>query len=514
MLVPLVLAAVVALLLWTRKARQTRLASLDGPPRKGFLAGHAADVIQSRVGTVFNIWAKKYGTAYRISYVFGKEIVVLGDPKAIHHVLTAAARTYERPMLDRIALEQWFGPSLFSASYDVHRRMRKTLNPAFARSTVEDVSGVVFDLAHKLVSSWASEVADGGTKRIELTHDLPRLTLDAIGMTTFRYNISHTNQAIFGTLEKMGNSPQPTAFDEIMAEVVAHFPILLRLPNEMKTWIATLRSELGRVADELVNGAVQTHGMHGTVLDALTAPDSRASREEIVAQIIGLLFAGHETSANVIAEGLYELAAHPEIQERLHDELVAAEQKVDHELNLADLENNDLLPFFDAVIREVIRCKAVLAFISRTAAADDVIPLQFSLSKTGEHAFKVQRGQEVMIPVRDGVNVDPRLWGDDAEEFRPERWLEKDEIPEEARLIQGWSNTLSFGDGPSACLGRTFAVAEIKIVISLVIRRFWLKPTGETLDFYRLGGNTIKSKIRGREADGVTLPLYLTLRDE
>lgn len=76
---------------------------------------------------------------------------------------------------------------------------------------------------------------------------------------------------------------------------------------------------------------------------------------------------------------------------------------------------------------------------------------------TGTHEVRVEPGQVVNISVRDGVNVDERAWGPDAEEFKPERWLT--ELEEEGKTAK----VLTFGDGPKVCLGRLFAIAEMKV---------------------------------------------------
>ena len=70
----------------------------------------------------------------------------------------------------------------------------------------------------------------------------------------------------------------------------------------------------------------------------------------------------------------------------------------------------------------------------------------------------VQPGQIVNISVRDGMNVDSAVWGNDAETFRPERWLEKGGGEEELG-----QKIMTFGDGPKVCLGRLFALAEMKV---------------------------------------------------
>lgn len=130
------------------------------------------------------------------------------------------------------------------------------------------------------------------------------------------------------------------------------------------------------------------------------------------------------------------------------------------------------------------------------AAEDDVIPLDVELPGTQADHVYVKKGTDVWIPVRDGVNVDKAIWGSDAAEFKPERWLSGD-LPDSVRAIKAQGNVLTFGDGyglflrwnsplemlkpftdrPKTCLGRTFGVFPLN---SGVPDRIWsdgLAPT-------------------------------------
>jgi len=84
-------------------------------------------------------------------------------------------------------------------------------------------------------------------------------------------------------------------------------------------------------------------------------------------------------------------------------------------------------------------------------------------TKSGEavHNICVTRGTFITVPVGT-VNRLEALWGADAKQFRPERWLETNVSPQ-ARELQGYRHMVTFGDGPKTCLGRVFAIAEIKV---------------------------------------------------
>ncbi|EIN09200.1 cytochrome P450 [Punctularia strigosozonata HHB-11173 SS5] len=340
--------------------------------------------------------------------------------------------------------------------------------------------------------------------------------MDAISMTMFMHDCSASGSEIRDLLHKITNAPG--AGDDVgvgtmlagavISKVPRLFPIL---PSPMKKWADHLRTRLGSVAERVWQEGATSSNMDAKILDLLDkqGKDSEEglTKEEAIAQIIGILFAGSETVANVISELFLELARQPRIQDKLRDELLEFERRTGGPPKLDDLTSPTALPYLEAVTREVLRVKAVLMVISRAAAGDDVIPLQYPVPGTGATELHVKAGQSIMIPVRDGVNVDPKLWGDDAAVFRPERWLEPDGLPEGARSIRAQGHTLTFGDGPKVCLGRNFALAELKIIVSVVTVRFRFEESGAQFDFYHLGGNTVKPTVRGSEAEGVQLPL-------
>ncbi|KAE9405489.1 hypothetical protein BT96DRAFT_988281 [Gymnopus androsaceus JB14] len=93
-------------------------------------------------------------------------------------------------------------------------------------------------------------------------------------------------------------------------------------------------------------------------------------------------------------------------------------------------------------------------------------------------------------------------------------WLSPEGLPESTAVVNSPSHLLTFGDGPKICLGRTFATAELKVVISGIIRRFRLhKEEGVEFDFYHMGGNTIKPMVRGQQDKGSQMPLKVQILD-
>jgi len=189
-----------------------------------------------------------------------------------------------------------------------------------------------------------------------------------------------------------------------------------------------------------------------------------------------LIFAGYETTSIALTWALIELSRNQETQTKLRDEL---SQFTNTDPTYDQLNNS--LPYLDAVTQEVLRLRSPVSETTRLAGEDDLIPLSHPIpdasGKLVSH-IAVAKGTLVTVPIH-YTNRSARFWGPTAREFAPERWL--DGYYQEgkgkyargaARDVSGHRNMLTFADGSRMCLGKAFAVAEFKAVLSVLIRNF------------------------------------------
>ncbi|KAJ8072363.1 hypothetical protein PM082_015922 [Marasmius tenuissimus] len=198
----------------------------------------------------------------------------------------------------------------------------------------------------------------------------------------------------------------------------------------------------------------------------------RMSEEEVLAQVPTFLAAGHETTRQVpllsmlltfkLTEvnstattlALYLLCTRPQVQQQLRAELSSVPT------DSPSMDQLNALPFLDTVIREVLRILSPIQSTVRIAMKDDVIPLSQPFvdryGKQHDH-LEVKKGQPIVVPIL-AINKDKSLWGEDAEDFKPERW---EELPEGVSSIPGvWGNMMTFLGGPRACIGWRFTIVE------------------------------------------------------
>ncbi|KAF8494762.1 cytochrome P450 [Gautieria morchelliformis] len=467
-LLSLVGAGLVALLIHWYLGTVSRLEDIPGPPVPSFLVGNIEELDRAPVGTKMILWAKKYGQTYKIRGPLFKPWLILSDPRGVNHVL---------PGSDRMVLELFFGKGLFWAEGEEHRRMRKSLGPAFTFKSIQEVSHVIFDLAYNLKRQY-KDMLDGQEDGVlDIAPNLHMLALDAICMSMFMHNVTASKGRIPSLLHEITNTP--TDYFTILVETLASiFPSALYLPNPLKRWADNLRKEFGVIAEDVWAGKEAQH--ENTVGKPI-------SKDEAVARITSVMFAGSETTANVTSECIYELARNPGIQKQLRTELLDFQSRHARFPNFDDLMSGSALPYLEAVTRETLRTKAVLREIGRVAVEDDIIPLHFPISTTGSKEVRVKAGQVIHVSLRDGINSDTAIWGPDTAHFRPERWLEEDALPPSVNMLHAQGHMYTFGDGPKVCPGRTFGKSALDCIC-----------------------NAVKPVIRGREAEGVQMPLIVS----
>jgi cytochrome P450 len=224
-----------------------------------------------------------------------------------------------------------------------------------------------------------------------------------------------------------------------------------------------------------------------------------------MAQMKVLLLAGYETTSISLTWTLIELSRHPDIQTRLREELLAFGGEPTYDQLKANL------PYLDAVVHENLRLHPPLGEFTRLAAKDDVIPLSEPVrTESGEmtDSITVAKGTLITIPVA-AINRSSAIWGPDAKEFKPDRWLSEDGISGKAKEVQGHRHLLTFVDGPRTCLGKDFAITEIKIVLSVLVKNFVFEMRdGQDTPVEVVRGIFPRPRVVGEDGIGVPLRVH------
>jgi cytochrome P450 len=446
---------------------------------------------------------RTYGKVARVYGFLGDIQLVVSDPKAFNNIIVSDQPIFEQTEASLHANMQAFGPSLFSTTGAQHRMQRKLLNPAFGVNHMRHMTPIFNRLAKQFREKLWSTVSNG-PEEINVADWMGKVALELIGQAGLGYS--------FGTLEGKENDfcralkewiPTTSSLavsrylfpyvDKVLNLKVLKFlgralpwPKLHHLMDVTETLNSRSRDILETKKRLLESGDDATVRQVGDGKDiislllraSMTGPeDDRLSEEELISQMAIFLIAGTDSTSSALSRIIHQLALHPDAQDKLRKELTEAHD--DYE----ELTHDQLfsLPFLEAVCRETLRLYPPAPGVMRTTRKDVVLPLSAPIQDVDG-----RKVHEIFIPKNTNVyaqiynlNRDPSIWGSDAAEWKPERWLAP--LPQSVAdaSIQGvYTNTMTFIGGPRGCIGFRFSQLEMKAVLSQIIPAFRFAPTG------------------------------------
>jgi len=500
------IAALVGAVLFSllrHRFRQRGLQKIPGPPNPSLIWGHSRHLVNHNAFQFHEDIYRTYGKVARIYTFFWDTQLVVSDPLACNILVIRDQHVFEKTAAVRYWNMQAFGPGILATSGPHHRKQRKLLNPVFNVNHMRYMMPVFHGVTRQLCGDLDSLVAHG-PHEINLVQWSSKLAFEIIGQAGLGYS--------FGTFEG-GNDEFLRVLKQWLP--TGHYlkwcrtlypPISDVVPKKIQKLVGKMLPwpSLNRLIDlaELINacargiyetkkrllelGDEETVKQIGNGKDILSvlmranaeaSEQDRLSKEEISAQIVNLTLAAIETTTSTFSRVLHLLTLHPDAQDKLRKEIKDA--CYDNE----ELTHDHLvsLPFMEAVCRETLRLYPPVTGLTRTALSDTILPLSAPI-----HDVDGREIQEIFVPKNTNVymhiynlNRDPSIWGPDAAEWKPERWLEPlPETVQEAHIQGVYANTMTFSGGPRACLGFKFAQLEIKVALSQLIPAFRFEPTG------------------------------------
>lgn len=358
---------------------------------------------------------------------------VLTDPELAGSLLVTHAASFKKTRALQVA-RPTFGNGLVTSEGDAWRRQQRLMRAFFTPKAASGYAELIDECTTRKLQSW---VGDGS--EVELREDMVELSLqlicqalfglDAAGLLPLVRDAAHAVQQWHGDCQALC-LPYPH-----------YFPIPSNYRYRKRTR-ALDRVVYDLIRDVRAGGNGAERGLLGALVSAKDEDGSSISDEEVRDQVVTLFLAGHDTTASSLALALYELSYRPDLQERIAEQSRAGEPS----------------ECLEHVIKETLRLYPAVHLVARTALQD---------VKLGN--FLVKRGEEVVLPLQ-VMQRDPRLFSR-PEEFVPERWANSSDQP----ICQRYAY-LPFSTGPRVCIGQAVAMAELRGIITAVLRRFRLTP--------------------------------------
>lgn len=223
--------------------------------------------------------------------------------------------------------------------------------------------------------------------------------------------------------------------------------------------------------------------------------EDRMADDEIISQLSTFAMAAVDTTSNALSRILELLSLNQNVQDKARAEILEAKRENGGE----DLTYDQLvqLPYLDAVCRETLRLHPSVPFVMRTTRQDTPLSLARSFTSLDGRDTKevlVPKGTQLILSII-ACNRDPLIWGSDAEEWNPDRWLAP--LPEsvsDAKIPGVYSNLMTFLGGGRACIGFMLSQLEMKVVLSFLLESFQFRLSDKEIK-WRLNGNLAQPAV-------------------
>ncbi|KAH7519551.1 hypothetical protein FEM48_Zijuj08G0049000 [Ziziphus jujuba var. spinosa] len=400
------------------------------------------------------------------------------EPRNIEHFLKASFDKYSKGDKNQDIMRDLFGHGIFAVDGEKWKQQRKLASFEFSTRVLRDFSCSVFRRnAAKLVRVVSGFSVAG--RVFDMQDLLMRCTLDSIFKVGFGVELN--------CLE--GSSKEGTtfmkAFDDANALVYWRYADpFWKLKRFLDVGTEASLKKNVKVVDDFVRQLIRTKRK------LLEARKDCVDKEDILSRflmeseknpekmndqylrdiILNFMIAGKDTSANTLSWFFYMLCKNPIAQEKVAQEVrdvfggKVDEDNIDGFIaNLTDA-NLEKMHYLHAALTETLRLYPAVPVDGRHANVDDVLP----------DGFKVKKGDGVCY-LSYAMGRMPHIWGEDAEVFRPERWLSNGIFQPESPF-----KFVAFHAGPRICLGKDFAYRQMKILSTALLRFFRFKMADET----------------------------------
>jgi cytochrome P450 len=427
-------------------------------PRGVPILGNLLQLKPASIHQQIEQWAREYGPFFK--FRFGRRMLVLAitDHETISAVLRDRPDGFRRTVRTMlVGREMGFDPGVFVAEGQTWADQRRMVMASFAPGHVKAYFPSLLKVTHRLRGRWQKAAREQAV--IPLQSDLMRYTVDAIAGLAFGTDIN--------TLESDDDVIQhhlDKVFPAIIKRTFALIPYwrYLRLPADraLDRSVAVIKSEIARFIAQArarmqVNPALREHP--GNLLEAMIVAaeksDSGVNDHDVAGNVLTMLLAGEDTTANTLAWMLYLLQRNPQALARVQEEV----RRLAPDSAAFTPEQISQLDYLEACALETMRLKPVAPFLPLEAIRDTAIA-----------GIRVPAGTTVWNVLRHD-SVDQRHFPNPTA-FDPQRWLDATDPALGASSAKRIA--MPFGAGPRVCPGRYLALLEMKMAMAMLLGSF------------------------------------------
>jgi cytochrome P450 len=426
-------------------------------PRGLPVVGNLLQIQPDRLHLQMEQWCRDFGPVFKLK-LGPRKAVVFGDHSLVQATLRDRPDGFRRTSRLREIVEEMGLPvGVFNATGEAWKRQRRMVmhgfDPAHVRRYFPSLQGV----AQRLVGRWQQAAATGTA--IDLQADLMRYTVDTIAGLAFGATVNtletdddviqqHLDQ-IFPAITRRVFAPLPTWRWFPSAADKALQRSLVAVKQAVDGFIAQSRAQLA--ADPARRES--PHNLLEAMITAADQPDSGIDDSQVAGNVLTMLLAGEDTTANTIAWMIHLLWANPLTLAMATEEV----RRVCGSEPLPTLDMVEQLDYVEACCHETMRLKPVAPLMPQQALRDSTVGgVQITTGMIVFGLMRVDSVSDAHVP--------------QAAQFDPQRWLADGRPGQAASAAKRIS--MPFGAGPRICPGRYLAMLEMKMAMAVLLQHF------------------------------------------
>ncbi len=403
---------------------------------------------------VLNKYIGKHGETFRFYFGGVKEAIVTINPTVIQHVLKTNSDNYHKSHIQKKRMGHFLGRGLLTTEGEPWKTQRRLIQSGFERKQLEVLSTIMQDSLDESLRDFDSQAQLGP---VDIYPLMMKITFAMVGKSLFGARlkeddidlISHAISTVQEFMVRQTIQPYLNPWFAVSGELRRHWEMRSRAFGILGDYLQRRRGEAP--GQDLLQ----------ILMDARYSDGQGMPDDLILSESMQLLVAGHETSSNGLSWLLYLLSTHPDCVEKVRQEFDAV--LGDRPMRFSDVPK---FQFTTQVINEALRLYPPFWMVDREAVADD---------RVGDIA--IPRGSTVVVFIH-GVHHSPQYW-ENPETFDPERFSKANE------KLQTPFAHMPFGAGPRGCIGGNYAMLQILMILSVLLRKY---------DFSLVPGQTIEAR--------------------
>ncbi len=435
------------------------LVDLPGPPGLPRV-GNLLQIKLARIHRDVEQWSARYGPLFRMQ-IGSRTVLVVADHEVTNAVLRARPHDFRRPSrTTTIGREMGLKPGVFNAEGAAWQNQRRMVMACFSPGNIRAYFPAMRKVTERLQGRWLAAARAGSA--VDLQADLMRYTVDTLTGLAFGADIN-TLEANDDVIQRHLNRIFPALFQRSFSYVPYWRWFRLPADRQLERSVTAVNAAIDDFIAQARQRMRDEPGRRehpANLLEAMIAaadqPASGVSDADVAGNVLTLLLAGEDTTANTLAWMIYLLQCNPEALRRAQDEV----RRLASDLSRFSRDNIGALDYLEACAHETMRLKPVAPFLPAEALRDTVVA-----------DVRVPAGTLVWNVLRHD-SVSGRYF-DDPEAFRPERWLgAAGAAPASGPAGSAKRVAMPFGAGPRVCPGRYLALLEIKMAMAMLLASF------------------------------------------